>query len=534
MLTEGRARKVKCDEGKPSCDRCISTGRLCDGYGIWGGGGRSAELPASTQILSSRGSQRHHQLFNFPVSCHTPDEQLYLDWFYIKTAPKIPGMFPHKFWSTLLRQASATEPAVLHATLTLSSAHKTSGDEVVADTMKITGIQKYFLLRSYSKAIRHLQPHLATKDRASARVALIACAVFTCLELLRGNFKTAQAHLQSGLRVLQEYGNGQNGVVMLGAADTTDQLIIEMFQRLHVQVALFHYTHRSPAVIILQHQPSLPPPLARFQTLKQAWDDLILILYQIVALRGTAPPHNLSPSSAINHGTCTTELIPLQQHLQATLHDWHTTYLSSKPLLDPQEPTLVINAIITNFYSLASILCATCLSSELAYDAHTPAFLAILRGSVHLWASRPEGKTCRAGLNMAHSIVDFGWVAPLYYTAIKCRVRRVRLQAVRLLESTLHREGIWDCRIMSRVMRRVMEIEDEELCIGSGGEFALDVVPGAEELEKPGVPLERRLGWIRIGMEDEMVKSVVVEYRRACYRAQWERMDVVFTDLHRD
>ncbi|TEY71535.1 hypothetical protein BOTCAL_0091g00200 [Botryotinia calthae] len=25
-------RRVKCDEGRPSCQRCISTGRKCDGY----------------------------------------------------------------------------------------------------------------------------------------------------------------------------------------------------------------------------------------------------------------------------------------------------------------------------------------------------------------------------------------------------------------------------------------------------------------------------------------------------------------------
>lgn len=38
-LTSLRIRKVKCDEEFPSCHRCVSTGRLCDGYGIRGGGG---------------------------------------------------------------------------------------------------------------------------------------------------------------------------------------------------------------------------------------------------------------------------------------------------------------------------------------------------------------------------------------------------------------------------------------------------------------------------------------------------------------
>lgn len=29
-----KVRKVKCDEGRPCCNRCQSTGRICEGYGI--------------------------------------------------------------------------------------------------------------------------------------------------------------------------------------------------------------------------------------------------------------------------------------------------------------------------------------------------------------------------------------------------------------------------------------------------------------------------------------------------------------------
>ncbi|KAF2444004.1 hypothetical protein P171DRAFT_23850 [Karstenula rhodostoma CBS 690.94] len=487
-----KARKVKCDEGKPACHRCISTGRRCDGYGIWGGGGNGyAEPLGATASPFSRRSQHPLLLVSVPAPCYTSDEQLYLDWFYVRTVPKIPGMFPHGFWSTLLRQASMAEPAILHATLTLSSAHKTTrGEEDFTKRMKTPDEQDDFMLRNYSKAIRHLQPHLATKDRASLRIALIACAIFTCLEFLRGNFMTAQTHLTNGLRVLQEsYGDEHNGVVILRATDATDQCIIETLQRLHVQVELLHLTHRRPTLILQPHQPPLTLPTTTFHSLKEAWTELNAILHQIVALRGTTPAHKVSPT----HRTCTTSLIPLQQHLHTSLHNWHTTYLASKPLLDPQEPTLVINAIITNFYTLASILCATALASELAYDAHTPRFLAILENSIHIWNSRPLATTCdKAGFNMAHSIVDFGWVPPLYYTAIKCRVGRVRLHAVRLLEGTLHREGIWDCRILSRVMRRVMEV--------------------------------------KVGLEDEMGESVVVEYRKAWSGAQWERVCVALTD----
>jgi hypothetical protein len=247
----------------------------------------------------------------------------------------------------------------------------------------------------------------------------------------------------------------------------------------------------------------ISPPDTKFQTLKEAWTELSHILSKILALRGNTPPHQDLAAGPTNHGNWNSELVPLQQHLQTSLQQWHTTYLSSKPHLDPSEPTLVITATMMSYHTLAAILCATSLSSELAYDAHTTRFLVILSNAIHLWKTRSPPKTCdEAGFDMSHSIVDVAWVAPLYYTAIKCRVRRVRLHAVRLLESTMHREGIWDCRVMSRIMRRVMEIEDEGLYEGDGGGFALDVVPGLDELGRPVLPLERRIAEIKLGMED--------------------------------
>jgi hypothetical protein len=47
-----RARRVKCDEAYPACNRCITAGRVCDGYGIWGGGTASQQDVA--QLVHAR------------------------------------------------------------------------------------------------------------------------------------------------------------------------------------------------------------------------------------------------------------------------------------------------------------------------------------------------------------------------------------------------------------------------------------------------------------------------------------------------
>ncbi|KAH8753266.1 hypothetical protein F5883DRAFT_574867 [Diaporthe sp. PMI_573] len=50
-----KIRRVKCDEGWPGCQRCLSTRRTCDGYGVWGGGtGLKASTPSNLQTQAVR------------------------------------------------------------------------------------------------------------------------------------------------------------------------------------------------------------------------------------------------------------------------------------------------------------------------------------------------------------------------------------------------------------------------------------------------------------------------------------------------
>ncbi|KAK7428470.1 hypothetical protein QQZ08_005089 [Neonectria magnoliae] len=169
-----KIRKVKCDEGRTACRRCISTGRVCDGYGVW------AAEAASTAIASALSACR--------------------------TATKLPASFVYEFWTSLLLTASSSEPAVLHAVLALGSVHKTGivNTDLARHTRNVPDEQERFMLRHYGKAIDHLQPHFSIKDRTSFRVGLIACVVFICLEFLRGHFHAAQIHFQNGLQLLGE------------------------------------------------------------------------------------------------------------------------------------------------------------------------------------------------------------------------------------------------------------------------------------------------------------------------------------------
>ena len=201
-----RVRKVKCDEGRPSCKRCCSTGRTCDGYGIFGGGGK-AYSPPSTQLKarSSTNSPKDIPWGTLSVcnSTATTEENSYYEWFQLQTSKKLPGIFASSFWDRLVFQASSVEPAVLHAVLALSSMQKREihlGRDLRGRSERVLDAQEEFTLRQTSKAISHLQPHFTTKSRDSIHVALVTCVIFICLEYIRGHYKSAQVHLKNGFK----------------------------------------------------------------------------------------------------------------------------------------------------------------------------------------------------------------------------------------------------------------------------------------------------------------------------------------------
>jgi hypothetical protein len=118
-----RIRRVKCDETKPACQRCLSTGRACDGYGVWAGWNRYTSSTNSNPNIRGPKSLTYHNM-PVPLNGSTKEELVYFDFFCRRTALKLPGVFESTFWEHLIFQASSSEPAVLHAVIALASAHR--------------------------------------------------------------------------------------------------------------------------------------------------------------------------------------------------------------------------------------------------------------------------------------------------------------------------------------------------------------------------------------------------------------------------
>jgi hypothetical protein len=406
---------------------------------------------------------------------------------------------------------------------------RSASNSAVRCTLKeVPEEQEQFMLRQYVKAIDHLQPHFSSRDKSSIRIALISCIIFICIEYFRGHFKTGQLHLMNGLKILDEtYSTAQGWVQPHQLRDPIDEWIIRIFSRLHVQRELFNQTDQQLCKVLWAGANFLE---RMFCSINDAWQELEQLFSSIFMLAQQAHKFQVSGSTLIDYPL---SLSKCQQQIQSDLSQWLDTYSRSQGNLQIEYPWEMARHLLSEYHSMATIMVSTALSNvESSYDSHTPDFLSILNHSIAMdkfsAANKREPtplKLSRNVMDMSHSIVDIGWIPPLFYTALKCRVRRIRAHAIKLIESASHREGIWDSKIASRVARKVIEIEEN--CVKGpviDENYGLDIEPQVEKCDKPIIPEEQRVRRTRVNLKDGLVDGVVLMYRKSL--GDWEEVNV--------
>jgi len=170
-----RIRKVKCDEGKPSCERCITTQRQCDGY---------APARRQPEIRWAVGPAAPP-----PRQAVSVSELRSWGFFHHVVAPAVSGYVRSEFWTRAVLHVGMQEPAVRHAVLAVSSLYESFGR--AAD-------RNAFAIQQYNRSIRRL------REVGDDAVVLVVCVLMMCVEFLQGNRDMAMQHCLHGLAIFRE------------------------------------------------------------------------------------------------------------------------------------------------------------------------------------------------------------------------------------------------------------------------------------------------------------------------------------------
>ncbi|KAL6885770.1 C6 zinc finger domain protein [Trichoderma evansii] len=201
-----RIRRVKCDEGKKSCNKCLSTGRVCDGYDL------TIRVISGSGIARQKSVARASNDLGIPPTLQNSllGTETEKNFFYTCRRATEAGVALHiccvtSFWTQLAPQLSHEYEAVRHAVVAVGAAYHLYKVADIASIPRGTkdGIET-FVLQQYNKSISALRQDIS-KQRYThdISIVLICCLAYIYLETLRLNHVAAISHLKNGIQIIK-------------------------------------------------------------------------------------------------------------------------------------------------------------------------------------------------------------------------------------------------------------------------------------------------------------------------------------------
>ncbi|KAI1467606.1 uncharacterized protein F4812DRAFT_451330 [Daldinia caldariorum] len=453
-----KARKVKCDESKPHCNRCIATGRLCSGY--------------LTKVSSGLLWQRPRQLFQ---SIDKPSEGRALQYFCEKTAQFLSGATDPYFWTHLVMQFCNFEPAVNHSVIAISSLYEQMED---GDGRSHSGVQlrdNSLALQHYNAAIREL------KTTDNQPLVLLVCILFICIEFLQSNKDAAIKHCK-------------HGIALLDRADYSwaKEHLLPVFRRLSsFPFLLGAGPFDFPDLASLDS--SLPTSFNSFDDAASVLDFLQSRTLRVVRL---GDPYRVGK---LRYKTVPSDLLEEQEAVACLLDQWHILFesLDSGSTLPVTPATEIYNlgmdfiglmsrAILLIRYELSRVTLNTAFKAdEICYDQYLKNFQRALDACALIDSVVPEEARDPSRKREPQFIFETGFTVWLHLIATRCRDLAMRLEALRLMGLLgVPRENLWELRQMHALARRVIEIEHGTILDDDGRP--------ATPVQYPGLPPDER------------------------------------------
>ncbi|KAJ8118813.1 hypothetical protein OPT61_g282 [Boeremia exigua] len=217
-----KIRKIKCDETKPNCTRCTSTGRTCDGYDIPVAPRRkspSKPKPSTSPHLSTPDRdivELAPETCSFsalsllvPLLRLQSDEERISLQFYIKHAgPALAQSSNPAFWQRQVLQAAHQHASVQHCIIALGAMYRKffESKSLYIDKDKADR-HFHFALNQSNKAIYRLLHDRTESSKhgvANRVTAMTCCVLFGSMANLQRHQGAALNHLRSGIRMLKE------------------------------------------------------------------------------------------------------------------------------------------------------------------------------------------------------------------------------------------------------------------------------------------------------------------------------------------
>lgn len=211
---------MKCDEEKPFCNRCTSTGRACDGYDVnfRPPSNSPKNSPPPNQDLLRPGRELVRSVSPVPLApalcLKTPQEHASFEFFTTHAVFSLRGFLDSPFWQRELLQGAYQHESIQHCIVALGAMHRRfhEGNSSHIHESEMTDQYLQFALRQSNQAIQGLLKSTGPVGRMAGvdKVTLMTCSVlFSSMACLQGHQREGLQHLRSGIRLLNELDHGE-------------------------------------------------------------------------------------------------------------------------------------------------------------------------------------------------------------------------------------------------------------------------------------------------------------------------------------
>ncbi|KAI2631541.1 hypothetical protein GGS26DRAFT_98805 [Hypomontagnella submonticulosa] len=453
-----KKRRIKCDEAKPSCHRCTSTGRKCDGYAspyvFLSQPDRSGSVRPTFQ--RGRPSPLSETTLNSPLTASEAENRAFR-YFAHGGASTLSGYMDLDLWSRFIPQICHAETAVRHAVVAIGSLLINADARLSASAStsgSVVGTQLSFALQHYNKAI-HSTLTNNNIGRPDILIQRITFLLFFCIEVLQGHDDAAwvlfERARQAEFLSFNHYETSSHSASLM----TT-------FVRMSLQYGMINGT-LIPTVgfgssetwnVVSEQIDSITDARAEL--------DVLILRSQDLVTGGLKFPW-LAAFQAEGDDVAQTwsedslgDLFCSVMAVKNALDSWYTRFTAFTQTQVPFSDRDSISAcMLFLHYRMTKIwLLASTEVSEMVYDDHLADFedaLSMARSALDLMK--------RQGSTMSFSF-EMCLIPPLYMMVISCRYPILRRQALALLRQAPAQEGMWNRDLLARVAERVIEIEE--------------------------------------------------------------------------
>lgn len=504
-----KIRRVKCDETKPNCLRCLKFGHQCDGYtprtlsknAVPGTPSRTLvpknpsavksqdEIPATSPPLKESTLSRNPSLSTPPSELLFQNEQeyRYFQHFCTQTSNQLSNFFTRDLWTRLMLQACESSPPIRHAVIAIGALNLS---QVSARSNEVGTLRHQFAFRQYNKSICLMRRDVAG-GRHDLRTTLIACLLFYCFESFHGYHELAISQVYTGLRMIRDWttsfykpdATGRRNI-KIGSENpyVIEDDILRAFGNLEIQVMTYadgrnadlheHYRHCGQA--------SIDEMPAVFQDLTEARTMLELVIRRSMHwLRSTMHLHNFG-TEKLGHfedggskpfamrdsfdrpASLFFDVDPRFEEQSATVKEYERWDAAFQPLLrksrEPEGKELIGQANtlrlhwLAGYMSIASNNCPTSLINGGRFTKELKELVGIARFMLE------EEKN---GRKESGFVFDMQIIVPLMTVGWVYRHRALRKEAIELLLRSPRKEGVWDGIVIGKIMAFLAEVEEE-------------------------------------------------------------------------